>query len=70
MSSLVIHDVDEEIVGALGNLAEQNGTSPEIEHRRILEAALKPAEPQKKCFIEFLDSMPNIRKDEDFERIN
>ncbi|MDE1461695.1 FitA-like ribbon-helix-helix domain-containing protein [Spartinivicinus poritis] len=66
MAALVIHEIDEEIVEALEGVAEQNGTSPKIEHRRILEAALKPAEPQKKCFVEFLASMPNIGKDEDF----
>lgn len=68
MPTLTIEDIDEQIVNALENQAKQHGTTPEIEHKRILETALK--NPIQQSFAEVLANMPNVGQDSDFERFD
>jgi antitoxin FitA len=42
MATLLVRDLDEELVAALKRLARAHGRSAEAEHRAILEAALRP----------------------------
>lgn len=42
MASLVVRNLDEELVRRLKERARAEGRSAEAEHRRILEAALRP----------------------------
>jgi antitoxin FitA len=67
MATLVVRNVDAAIVKALKARAGKNSRSAEAEHREILRDALLNG-PKKKSFIEFLRSMPNVGRDEDFQR--
>jgi plasmid stability protein len=67
MASLVVRNVDEEIVKALKVRAGRHGTSAEAEHRKILAEAL--LKPKKRSFVQVLASMPNVGNDADFERV-
>jgi antitoxin FitA len=64
-TSLIVRNVDAEIVKLLKQKAARNGRSAEAEHRAILEAALR--RPRKRSFYEVLASMPNVGEDSDFE---
>lgn len=66
MASLVVRNLDPKIVDALKQRAARNGRSAEAEHRLLLESALLM--PTKKSFAEALKSIPNVGRDEDFER--
>jgi plasmid stability protein len=63
-TSLIVRNVDPEIVKALKELAAHNGRSAEAEHRAILESALRRA--RKRSLYEVLASMPNVGEDSDF----
>ena len=67
MPNLLVRGVDEAVVRALKERAGANGRSTEAEHRAILAAAL--TRPRKRSFAEVLTSMPNVGRDEDFERV-
>jgi antitoxin FitA len=67
MADLLVRGVPEEIVRALKERAGAHGRSAEAEHREILVAAL--LHPRKRSFAEVLASMPNVGRDEDFERV-
>jgi plasmid stability protein len=67
MANLIVRNLDEEIVSALKSRAGRHGVSAEAEHRMILENVL--LKPRKKSFAEVLSDMPNIGRDEDFERV-
>ncbi len=67
MGSLVVRNINDEVVTALKVLAGKHGISAEAEHRKILESALLG--PKKKSFTEVLKLIPNVGKDSDFERI-
>jgi antitoxin FitA len=67
MADLLVRGVDEEIVRALKERAGAHGRSAEAEHREILAAALR--RPRKRSFAEVLASMPDVGRDEDFERV-
>lgn len=64
-TSLVVRNVDEQIVQALKERAAQNGRSAEAEHREILKSAL--ARPRKRTLNEVLALMPYVGRDEDFQ---
>jgi len=64
--SLIARDVDETLVQALEARASANGRSGEAEHCEILAAALLG--PRKRRLLEALASIPNIGRNEDFER--
>ncbi len=64
MASLLVRNIDDEIVAALKRRAGQKGISAEAEHRNILTAAL--SEPQKRSFAEVIQSIPPVGRDDDF----
>ena len=66
MANLLVRNIDDEIAQALKQRASRHGISAEAEHRRILEQALK--RPRKRGFLEVLAQMPDVGRDEDFER--
>ena len=68
MASLVVRNLDEDIVRALKRRAAEHGRSAEAEHRAILEAAL--IKTRRRSLAEVLASMPGVGCDEDFERID
>jgi plasmid stability protein len=68
MSQLIVRNVEERLVKALKIRAAQHGRSAEAEHREILRQALED-EVGGESFKDLLFSMPNVGRDEDFERI-
>lgn len=66
MANLVVRNLDQRIVDTLKLRAAKHGRSAEAEHRAILASALLG--PQKKSFAEILTTMPNVGRDDDFER--
>ncbi len=66
MPDLLVRNVDKEVVKALKKRAGLHGRSAEAEHRLILIHSL--LKPRKKSFAEVLQSMPNVGKDNDFNR--
>ena len=68
MPSLVVRNIDNEIVQALKARASEHGISAEAEHRKILELVL--LKPKRKSFAEILSLMPNVGLDSDFERLS
>lgn len=68
MSSLIVRNLDIEIVQALKKRAADNGRSTEAEHREILRAML--LDPQKRAFADVLSDMPDVGLDSDFKRHN
>jgi len=67
MANLVVRNLDKRIVDTLKRRAAKHGRSAEAEHRAILESVLLG--PKKKSFAEIVSAMPNIGRDDDFERI-
>lgn len=67
MPSLVVRNIDSEIVQALKARAGEHGISAEAEHRKILELVL--LKPKRKTFAEALSCIPNVGLDSDFERV-
>lgn len=66
MTSLLVRGLDEGLVLALKQRAAANGRSAEAEHRAILQESLQ--QPRRRSLAEVLASMPNVGRDEDFER--
>ena len=67
MAQLLVRNLDDELVRALQVRAAEHGRSTEAEHREILKQALAKSAPRL-SFKEFLESMPNVGDDADFER--
>lgn len=67
MANLVVRNLDQRIVDALKQRAAQHGRSAEAEHRALLEELL--LKPKSKSFAEVLAAMPDVGRDEDFERV-
>ena len=65
MASLVVRNIDDEMVRALKARAGVHGISAEAEHRKILESILLG--PKRKSFAEALISIPDVGVDSDFE---
>lgn len=65
MASLVVRNIDDEMVRALKARAGLHGISAEAEHRKILESILLG--PKRKSFAEALISIPDVGVDSDFE---
>lgn len=67
MAQLIVRNLEKDIVRALKERAGRHGRSAEAEHREILRSALSepPAEDPKAVLLD----MPNVGRDEDFERI-
>ena len=68
MSQLIVRQIEEKVVKKLKQQAGAHGVSMEEEHRRILREALVGPSKKKRSFKEFLLAMPNVGKDQDFER--
>ncbi|MDQ6972999.1 MAG: hypothetical protein Q9M30_10145 [Mariprofundaceae bacterium] len=67
MANLVVRNLNENIVAALKQRAVRHGRSAEAEHRALLEEVL--LRPRGKSFAEALAAIPDVGKDEDFERL-
>lgn len=67
MANLVVRNLDKRIVDVLKQRAARHGRSAEAEHRVILKEVLLTS--NRKSFAEVLSSMPNVGRDDDFERI-
>ena len=68
MPSLIVRNLDENIINALKVRAAAHRHSMEAEHRAILAEVLM--KPRPKSLAEVLASMPNVGLDSDFERVN
>ncbi len=66
MSSLIVRNLDDALVHKLKQQAARHARSAEAEHRAILEAAL--TRTQRRSLAEVLAKMPDVGRDEDFER--
>ena len=67
MLELIVNDVDDEVVKIIEERAKTNGRSVEEEHMAYLENYLIRLKGMS--FAEFLTTMPDVGRDEDFERI-
>jgi plasmid stability protein len=67
MANLIVRNLDPRIVLALKQRAARHGRSAEAEHRALLESVL--LQPARKSFTEVLAAIPNVGRDEDFERV-
>ena len=67
MANLLVRGIDDALVAALKARAARHKRSAEAEHREILAAAL--AGPRRRSFAEALACIPNVGRDEDFERL-
>lgn len=66
MAQLMVRNLPEDLVKALKQRAAKNNRSAEQEHREILQAALR--RPRRRSLADVLAAIPNVGKDEDFER--
>ena len=80
MTQLVLNNVDDDLADRLQARATAHGLTPEEEARRILDAALDDTlEDDEELphftveenikFSDFLASMPDVGRDEDFARL-
>ena len=80
MTQLVLNNVDDDLADRLHSRAAAHGLTPEEEARRILDAALDDTlEDDEELphftveenikFSDFLASMPDVGRDEDFARL-
>lgn len=67
MAQLIVRNLDENLVRRLKRRARRAAVSMEEEHRRILRAALR--RDGGNSFKEFLQSIPNVGDDKDFQRM-
>jgi plasmid stability protein len=67
VADLIVRRLDPRIVDALKRRAASNGRSAEAEHRALLESVL--LNPVRRSFAEALAAIPNVGRDEDFERL-
>jgi len=67
VANLIVRNLDQRIVDALKQRAARHGRSAEAEHRALLESVLMRS--RRKTFAEVLAEMPNVGRDEDFERV-
>jgi plasmid stability protein len=65
-TTLVFDDIDPAVAEALFAAAARNGRSGSAELEAILRETL--CGPPRRSFKELLASMPNVGRDEDFER--
>jgi plasmid stability protein len=68
MANLLVRNLDARVVQSLKERAARHHHSAEAEHRAILEQAL--FRPRRKNFAQVLASMPDVGRDEDFERVD
>ena len=63
---MLVRGIDEEVGKALKKRAGAHGHSAQSEHRAILAAALLT--PRHRPLAELLAAMPDVGRDDDFER--
>jgi plasmid stability protein len=68
MPQLIVRNIEERVVKELKQQAGEHGVSMEEEHRRILRESLLGKAARRTPFKRALLAMPNVGKDEDFER--
>jgi antitoxin FitA len=68
MTTLILHDVSDDDVLALNQLAASAGKTAEAMHLDILKSALQHS--KRRSFAEVLSSMPNVGEDADFDSRN
>lgn len=66
MANLIVRNLNPRIVAALKQRAARHGRSAEAEHRELLESVLM--RPSRMSFAEAIATMPDVGKDEDFQR--
>lgn len=66
MPSLIVRDLDKELIQQLKLRAARHARSAEAEHRSILEEAL--LKTRRRSLADILASMPDVGTDADFER--
>jgi plasmid stability protein len=66
MANLIVRNLNPRIVAALKQRAARHGRSAEAEHRELLESVLM--RPARMSFAEAIATMPDVGKDDDFER--
>lgn len=66
--TLTLHDVSDDDVLALNQLAASAGKTAEAMHLDILKSALK--HPKRRSFADVLLKMPNVGEDADFDSRN
>lgn len=66
VANLIVRNLDTQIVKALKQRAAKHGRSAEAEHRAILKDAL--LKTRRKSLAQALAAIPNVGRDEDFER--
>lgn len=64
-TSLVVRNVEPQLVAALKRRAARNRRSVEAEHRKILREVL--AQPPRRALKDALMNMPDVSTDEDFD---
>jgi antitoxin FitA len=67
-TTLTLHDVSDEDVLALNQLAASAGKTAEVMHLDILKSALRRS--KRRSFVDVLSSMPNVGEDSDFDSRN
>ena len=65
-TNLIVRNIDESLTRALKQRAADHQRSAEAEHREILREALQG--PRRLSLTEFLRTMPDVGRDEDFAR--
>ena len=68
MAQLIVRNIEQELVRLLKLRAVRHGRSAEAEHREILRETLVP-QGEVDSFDAFLLEMPDVGKDEDFDRV-
>ncbi len=66
MANLIVRNLNPRIVAALKQRAARHGRSAEAEHRELLESVLM--HPARMSFAEAIATMPDVGKDEDYDR--
>ena len=67
VATLIVRNLEQDIVNQLKRRAAKHGRSAEAEHRELLKKTL--LKPPRKNFAEVLAMMPNVGRDEDFEPV-
>jgi len=68
MAQLIVRNIEDAVAKRLKERAAANGVSAEEEHRRILREVLLPRK-RSMSLKELLLAIPDVGRDEDFERI-
>lgn len=67
MATLIVRNLEPNIVDELKRRAARHGRSAEAEHRELLRSLL--SRPTRRSLAEVLAAMPEVGRDEDFNRV-